>query len=106
MCSSDPHQLRVITAVPCDRLFRPVEILGDGGNHNVHLLESFVPASLVIALANEHDVSGIWVLVLVAVPWWWRWEALPPLVLTLSVVTIPVLATPVRTPPIVMSSFI
>ena len=55
-------------------------------------------------LADEHDGSGI--RILVSVPWWWRWKAFPPLFLTLVVIAIPIFALPVVASPVVTSGFV
>ena len=74
------------------------------GNHSVYFLELFAPASLVIALADEHDISGIWVLVFI--PWWWRRKTFSSLVVALPVIAIPVVALPVISPPVILSGFV
>ena len=76
----------------------------DNFDHDVHFLESFTPTSLVVALADEHDVSGI--RVLVVVPRWWRRKTFPPLILALPVIAVPVFAPSVISPPVITSGFV
>ena len=83
-----------------------VEVLGDRRDHRVHFPEPLAPASLVVALADEHDVGGIRILVAVWIPWRRRWKALPPLFFALAIIAIPVFAPSVITSSIVSSGFI
>ena len=81
------------------------QLNGNGRDHSVHLPESRLPASLVVALADEYDVGGIRILVAVWTPWRRRWKALPSLFLALAIITIPVFAPSVVASAIILPRF-